>query len=370
MQNVNHQETEWLSKGILYALPFLLLTTVSCQSRPDLIRIIDSAVIDSMLVAAPVTLVSTDDPNLLTLYPEKEVAVSRDSLIYGGLYSFTLAHDSLYIADYQSSAIYVSGLEGPLVRRVGRGGHGPLEFSQLFNISFDGDQFLTFESNRVQVLSKELSFVSMERISTLLLREGTVTRTYLYGLCSRGHAYRVCPRDQEKPGQVVAQFVKSLGISSPPLDISFGVAASLEGDLIVAAFMGLPYLFIFNEHHEHVHTLRFYGSRISRHAENYQLEGDPSLGVGLQYLWTNIYVLKPNLIAVTTEYQTYFIRVLDGKYEHIATAQFSLSINESKGDIESEITATQNMILHEGYFYLNAWMQPHILRYRADILPD
>ncbi len=217
MQNVTHQGTEWPSRGILYALSFLLLTAVSCQSRPDLIRIIDSAVIDSMLVAAPVTLVSTDDPDLLTLYPEKEVAVSRDSLIYGGKYSFTLAHDSLYIADYQSSAIYVSGLEGPLVRRVGREGRGPLEFSQLFNIFFNGDKFITVELGRVQVLSKELSFVSMEgENGTYLLMRGTVTRTYLYGLCSWEHAYRVCPRDQEKPGQVVAQFVKSLGISSPP----------------------------------------------------------------------------------------------------------------------------------------------------------
>ncbi len=94
------------------------------------------------------------------------------------------------------------------------------------------------------------------------------------------------------------------------------------------------------------------------------------MGVGLRSLWGSIYVLRPDLIAVTAGSQTYFIRVLDGKYEHIATAQFSLSINESEGDIEPEITSTRNMILHEGYFYLNAWRQPHILRYRADILPD
>ena len=133
----------------VYVLLFIVPFVASCQKGPDLVRIIESEVIDSLLAAVPQTLIDTDAMDAQTWYLDKEVAQAQDSLALGPIFSFTIAQDSLYIADFVHSHIFTAGLDGPLLRRVGSKGEGPLEFSNLSGVLFNGDQFFAVEPFRI-----------------------------------------------------------------------------------------------------------------------------------------------------------------------------------------------------------------------------
>ncbi|MDE2833747.1 MAG: hypothetical protein OXM02_04420 [Bacteroidota bacterium] len=114
----------------------------SCRSSPDLGRKIESEVMDSLLEAAPQTLIDTDGLAVQTLYPDGIVAEARDSLALGPKFSFTFAQDSLYITDFESSEVFSAGLRGQLERQIGLKGEGPLELNYPWGKAFNGTSLL------------------------------------------------------------------------------------------------------------------------------------------------------------------------------------------------------------------------------------
>ncbi len=360
----------------VFVLVFIVPLVASCQKGPDLVRIIESEVIDSLLAAAPQTLIDTDAKEAQTWYLDKEVAQAQDSLALGSMFSFTIAQDSIYIADFVHSHIFVAGLDGPLQRRVGNKGEGPLEFSYLPGVLFNGDHFFAVEPSRIQMLSRELSYVA-------ILPKGTAnpftiggstlaaSRTHLYVTCPRGHAYRICPSSSEAPFVKEAPFLRSLDIDSmqPPLNGTIPVAATLDGQYVLAAFGGLPYIFVFNRVHEHVHTIRFYGSVIGEHAQNYAIRdgGPPGGGVGLRLLWRSVALSGTDMIMASIGRLVYFVRILEEqRFGHVATVQFSTTPFADSDGSEIETAIPAELFLHKGYLYVSAFRVPNILRYRVD----
>ena len=106
MQRI-HNWQQLQSFWSVFVFVFIVPFAASCQRGPDLVRIIDSEVIDSLLATAPQTLVDTDAMDAQTWYPGKAVAQSQDSLALGPVFSFTIAHDSIYIADFIHNHIFV-----------------------------------------------------------------------------------------------------------------------------------------------------------------------------------------------------------------------------------------------------------------------
>jgi len=92
--------------------------------------ILDSPVIDDLLMAAPQTVVDLDRPSPSRWVPDMELAHPQDSLVLPNPFMFAIAQDSLYFGGFQD-AIYASGFDGVLMRQIGRAGKGPGEFDQL-----------------------------------------------------------------------------------------------------------------------------------------------------------------------------------------------------------------------------------------------
>ena len=361
----------------VFVLVFIVPLVASCQGGPDLVRIIESEVIDSLLAAAPQTLIDTDAKEAQTWYLDKEVAQAQDSLALGSMFSFTIAQDSIYIADFVHSHIFVAGLDGPLQRRVGNKGEGPLEFSYLPGVLFNGDHFFAVEPFRIQMLSRELSYVAIlpKGTENFFGIEGATlaaSRTHLYVACPRGHAYRICPSSSEAPFEEEAPFLRSLDIDSmqPPLNSTIPVAATVDGRYVLAAFAGLPYIFVFNRAHEHVHTIRFYGSVIDEHAKNYAIrEGrPPGGGVGLKSLWQSVALSETDMIVTSIGKRVFFVRILEGRrFKHVATVQLSSTPSTDSDEAEVETIRPKKLSLHKDYLYVSVFRVPHILRYRADL---
>ena len=261
---------------------------------------------------------------------------------------------------------------------MGNKGEGPLEFSYLRGILFNGDLFLAVEPSRIQLLSRELSYVAiLPKGGDQDLAGGSrgnlaASRTHLYARCTRGHAYRVCPRRSEAPFEEDTPFLRSLDIDSmqPPLNNAMSMASTVDGRYVLAAFAGLPYLFVFNRAHEHVHTIRFYGSVIGEHAQNYAIRegGPPGAGVGLTLLWKSVAISGTDMIMASIGKRVYFVRILEGpRFEHAATVQFSTMPSADGDGSEVEPVYPEKLFLHKDYLYMSAFRVPHILRYRADL---
>ena len=140
-------------------LAMLLASAAGCRQSPEFVRVIESEIIDSLLAAAPQTVIDVDALPEQVWRPNLELGHMRDSLILGNFFRFTIVQDSLYVADAQANAIFVSGLDGLLRRRVGREGSGPLEFDGLSSLTFADPHFFASETSRLQVLSTRLEYV-------------------------------------------------------------------------------------------------------------------------------------------------------------------------------------------------------------------
>lgn len=362
---------------LVAALAFVMCLAGSCRSRPDLVRVVESKVIDSLLAAAPQTLIDTDALKEEVWLPDGAVAEASDSLALSAMFSFTLARDSLYIADFVGGHIFVAGLEGPLRRRIGHKGAGPLEFYFPLEILFNGTHFFVADASRVQMLTKELSYVGIVPVPGQALAAGltitgktsAISHTHLFTPCPKGDANRVCPYDANPPFLGGSSFLPSLGIQEPPMDRTVFKAATEDGTLVMAAFAGLPYIFVFNHAHEHVHTIRFYGSDVKEHAENYAVRQDGVPGVGLSHYWWSLDFARQDLIAASTGNRVYFVRVVNGlHFEHTATVQFKKTkMTENQDGEDSEVALVEGILKYQDHLYLVASQTPHILKYRVNL---
>lgn len=324
-------------------------------------QIFDSPAIDAMLAAAPQTLIYLDDVPVPVWTPDMELGRPRDSLVLGGSFMFDIARDSLYFANFRD-AVYVSDLGGVLQRQIGRTGKGPGEFDLLSDFGFSGTYFFTGEASRIQVLSSDFAYVATLPPQTSKLIPGTglaVTESRIYTSCERGHDYRVCPRSAFPPFREEAPFLSSLGISNPSMDgIAFG--ATPDGKHVLVAFWGLPYLLVFGEDHEHVHTLRLVGDPVEAHADNYTMNQPGVPGTGLRIFILRIHILDNEFVAVPIRDVWHFIRIgSDGTFEHAGAAR----LMKSGASEAYAIVAMSQARLHDGHLYVYANDVPHLLRF-------
>ena len=348
-------------------LAMLLASAGGCRQSPEFVRVIESEIIDSLLAAAPQTVIDVDALPEQVWHPNLELGHMRDSLILGNYFRFTIAQDSLYVADAQANAIFVSGLDGLLRRRVGREGSGPLEFVGLSSLAYAEPHFYASETSRLQVLSTRLEYVATAPSRLVSGATGgglSASATYLYAPCPMEHEFRVCPRETEAPYEATKPFLPSLGITQPPMN-SLNVGATPEDRLIFAAFRGLPYVFVFDDNHQHVHTIIFTGTSVKEHAGNYKMERPGMPGVGLRFLIPVFHVLNNEYIAVPVSPNSgrwYFIRISGSdRYKHVGTVLLSTTMDTSDND--NILKRSNRAMVHDRHLYVSSRRHPYILRY-------
>ncbi len=284
-------------------------------------------------------------------------------MILGSWLAFTFVDDSLYIADFKASTISVAGLDGVLHRQIGQRGQGPAEFTNLADLVYTNGHFFAGEESRIQVLSRNLEYVA----STDPAESGpylpgetlSASSTRLYAPCDLSYAFRVCPRSAMLPYEKGQPFLRSLGITKLAMDL-LKLGVTPDGQYVIAAFAALPYLFVFDEHHEHIHTIRFFGKEVSAHARNYTTTRPGMPGIFLNLLLTNIHVLSDEYVAVPIRDRWHIIRIKDGGvFEHVDI----VLLNHTISDDDGYVTGVTQARLHEGHLYVSTTRLAYILRY-------
>ena len=347
-------------------LVLVFLTLAGCKSqesseatRDRHAEIFDSPVIDAFLSAAPQTIIDLDENPVITLLPDMELGHPKDSLILAREFSFLIAEDSIFFAN-DGGGIYTSGLDGVFQRRIGRRGQGPGEYDVLEDFDFNGTYFFTSESSRIQVLSRNFEYVASLPPDPAFRTSFVATDKYLYTGCDYyGEEYRICPRSSLPPFEERPPFLPSLGITSPPMDfVTFG--ATPNGRHFMVAFGGLPYVLVFNEEHEHIHTLRLVGKPVDAHADNYTTSRPDIPGVGLRRFISYVYVIDDNYLALILKNVWHFIKIEPANsFKHVGAARTMAS---AEADAKA-VFPTSGALLEERSLYLSSNFVPYLIRY-------
>lgn len=350
----------------------LCLLSLGCGDAPQLVRIIESPVIDSLLGAAPVSLIDIDALPADTLYPDAQVAQAADSLEDVQFMSaMVIAGDSIYMGDMQLNAIFVAAHDGPLRKRLGREGRGPGEFQHLLNLTSNEKSIFTLDSGRMQELTFDLKYVGSKPWSGSAgfgRGELAASDIRIYIPCGYGAEYRICHMNAEKPYEMGEPFVRSVAIQQPPMN-SFAVATG--PNRVYGVFKGLPYVFVFDENHGHIQTIRFHGDAVTEHADEYTVDGVPP-GSGVQMGEQRTIGLRPILsspitvdsltIAVPIGGVWYFIEESRrGKFTN--TRAVTMIYRSKRTGEERAVYGPSSVEVYNGHLYVrNSWTS-NVLRY-------
>ena len=349
----------------------LCLASLGCGDAPQLVRIIESPVIDSLLAAAPVSLIDIDAHPADTLYPDAELAQAADSLEdVEFMAAMVIAGDSIYVGDMQLNAIFVAALDGPLRKRLGREGRAPGEFHPLLNLTSNEKSIITIELDRIQEFTFDLNFVGSKPWSGSGLGRGglAASNSRIYMPCGFGAEYRICHMSAMKPYDMGEPFVRSVAIQQPPMN-SFGVATG--PDRVYGMFHGLPYVFVFDESHRHIQTVRFFGDAVTEHAENYTTDGVPpgsgvQMGkqrtIGLRSIMSSPITVDNRTIAVPIGGVWYFIE--EGRRGKFTNKRAVTMIYRSDGSGEDRaVYGPSSVEVYNGHLYVRNNWTPNVLRY-------
>ena len=351
----------WGCAGILFLLFFL----TACQSgETALTRFEDSPVIDSLLDSAPHFVVNTD------IEPERWTATTRlgfstDSLILGSPSNMISVGDSIYISEWHGHNIFAVGEDGYLSRKIGGQGKAPGEFNHIRGIDYDGSHIFVKESERVQIFTEKFEYVgSFPNFTMEFQQRFSVSTEYIYLECI-GIDWLVCPYSKLSPYFWIesAKLLPVLEVEGRSGENGNAVTVSPEGDRIAVAYIGLPYIFVYDDQFRHLKTIRFEGKRV-RDFEPAVGHPDGSLGgiePGTRAFMITMKFLSPHYLIVNSTGN--YVDVLDlseNDYEIAAKVIFSTFDDTEK-------IKARDFLLHGDHLYVSSPWEEYVYGYEFDL---
>ena len=260
-----------------------LLPLIACQSE-ELTRFEDSPIIDDLLAAAPHFVANTDKE------PERWVATTRlglptDSLILGRPSHMIAIKDSIYIAEEFGHNIFAVGAGGYLNRKIGRQGQGPGEFTAVIGLQHSSSYIFVKEAERVQVFTETFEYVDSFYSVDFLMRRFSVSPDYTFLQCPGDYLendWIICARSTSPPHDWIPdiELLPTLDLPNQSGENGSVVTITPDGERIALAYLGLPYIFVYDDQFRHLRTIRFEGKQV----QNFQPSGFPgAAGIDLPH---------------------------------------------------------------------------------------
>ena len=343
----------------------LLLTLAACQSGEiPLTRFEDSPIIDSLLTSAPHFVVNTD------VEAERWIANTRlgiptDSLILGRPQSMIAIGDSVYISDRQSEAIFAVGTDGYLSRKIGNPGKAPGEFTNLWKMQYNGSHVFIFDQGdqgRIQVFTRSFDYLNSLSHSSWW-QQFAVSPDYMLLECPGGD-WLICTRSTSSPYAWIesGKLLPVLNLPDQEGEDNHVVAISPEGDRIALAYMGLPYIFIYDDQFRHLRTIRFEGEDV-RNFEPVGIPGGVPAGVvkpgTFAFIETITFINSRYLVARVHRIDNYIFDLSEDNYELVRKIIFR-PINDPE---ERENVAAADFLLHRNYLYVSSPWEEYVYGY-------
>ena len=341
----------------------LLFSLTACQNgETTLTRFEDSPVIDSLLESAPHFVVDTD------IKPERWIATTRlgtptDSLFLGRPGNMISVGDSIYISESYGHNIFAVGDDGYLSRKIGTQGKAPGEFNHIMGIDYDGSHIFVKDFDRMQIFTEKFEYVgSFPEFTTGFQQRFSVSPDYIFLECI-GIDWLICPYSKLPPYPWI-ESVKLL----PVLDIDGRsgengniVRVSPEGNRIAVAYIGLPYIFVYDDQFRHLKTIRFEGKHV-RDFEPAVGHPDGSLaGIepGTRGFIGTMKFLNSRYLIVNSE-DNYVLDLSENDYEIAAKVIFSTFYDTEKINPE-------DFILHGDHLYVSSPWVEYVYGYDFDL---
>ena len=141
------------------------------------------------------------------------------------------------------------------------------------------------------------------------------------------------------------------------------VGVTPDGRYVIAAFQGLPYLFVFDGDHKHIRTIRFAGEAISDHARSYALKTPGMPGTGLRWLIHAVHVLSNEHLMVQIFEIWYVFNISHhGDVMLVGAARLRNASDHGVPNIETIARPSQAQ-LYKDHLYVGSWRLPYVLRY-------
>ena len=327
-----------------------------------LTRVEDSPVIDRLLDSASHFVVNTD------IEPERWIATTRlglptDSLFLGRPSSMIAIGDSIYISERYGHNIFAVGNDGYLSRKIGAEGKAPGEFTHIFGIDYNGSHIFVKELNRVQIFKETFEYVGSFLNSSAGMQTGfSVSPDYIFLECI-GVDWMVCPYSTSPPFAWIepAKLLPVLDLPDRSGENFNQVTVSPEGDRIAVAYMGLPYIFIYDDQFSHLKTIRFEGRRVR---DFNPIVGPPNgtpggMEPGTRSFMATIKFLNSRYLLVNSK-GAYIFDLSEDDYE-LASKMIFFPVNDM------EKITPGDFLLHKGYLYVSSPWEEYVYGYEFDL---
>ena len=358
----------WRYAGILF-----LLLLIACQNG-EFTRVEDSPVIDSLLDAAPHFVANTDTQ------PERWVATTRlglsnDSLILGRPSHTIAIGDSVYISEQGGTTIFAVGADGYLRRKIGRQGKGPVEFSHIDGLEYNGSHVFVLDNPRVQVLTETFEYVDSFFAVGLPMGGFSVSPDYMFLPCPGDVSapegdWLICVRSASPQHDWIPdiELLPTLDLPNQSGENGNVVTITPDGGRIALAYHGLPYIFVYDDQFRHLRTIRFEGKQV----QNFQPSGFPGaagieLPVGVEgftqhFIRTLKFINSRYLIADVSKGGgggDYIFDVSEDDYRLAKKINFRpMNDPEERGDIHAD-----DYLLHGEHLYVSSQWHEYVYGY-------
>lgn len=250
-----------------FALLGLALAVAGCtESASPQVDLIDADLPESLRGGEQVA-VDLDRTEPVELAPDRTIGEAADTtgLFLAEPTDVIALGDSVYIADIKHHAIMVADRQGRLVRQIGREGQAPGEFIEPALLAANDRYVFVYDhgNRRVQVFDHRFDYVrSIPHGFLWLSRTIVADDNRLFLPESITDSLMISVYDAEQSFQKkTALMPRLLPLGQQPLALNIALVTT-DGTDACAVYIGLPYVFCFDDRLAHQRTFVFKGGPV------------------------------------------------------------------------------------------------------------
>jgi len=232
-------------------------------------------IISRMISDIPVTLIDFDDVEYDTIYPSLVIGDefdidNTDSLFLASPSGCLLMNDSIYITDGMQNAIFVSDMNGLLVRRIGREGQAPGEFRQPLSMTINNNHIFVEDigNRRIQVFDHGFQYIRSIPSTTGLIRASISANDSIIVIPQMLSDDNVIDVYRSQfPFEFKYSFFPH--VDPHPIDrdrirVTRTRSSVNKNGYIAATPILHPYIFLYNQDGQMKHVIQYTGDRVKR----------------------------------------------------------------------------------------------------------
>ncbi len=293
-------------------LACLLIVVLLCGCSRDEVIVTESKTLNTMLKQAPLERVDLDQHPIDTVYAERFIHFNSPALLQQEVFisnPVSLVHTDrfFYVITRHAPFIVQFDRKGNLVTKISREGRGPNEFDIITNVAKNNHYiFITDGGNaRINVydhaMDYQRSFSSPNVELTLISHyiELPATDEYMLLKTTReaDNLISLVGTDSNQR-RIRTFFPRLIPPGQQPQAVNNFLADISDDKIMVVAYVGLPYLFLFDDTLRHNYTIVLETEKFAGHIPSLDPETDVGQERGVRVITTNITWIESNYLMV------------------------------------------------------------------------